>query len=50
LEVPAKKLCMEDCKGLCPVCGKNLNTGSCSCVKDEIDPRWQGLRNIDFSK
>lgn len=50
LEVPAKKLCMEDCKGLCPVCGKNLNTENCSCVKDEIDPRWQGLRNIDFSK
>jgi len=31
LSLPVKKLCKEDCKGLCPICGKNLNTGSCDC-------------------
>ena len=29
LAVPMKPLCREDCRGLCPVCGTNLNTGSC---------------------
>ena len=35
LSLPSKILCKEDCKGLCPVCGKNLNTGDCGCKKDE---------------
>ncbi len=35
LYLPLKFLCREDCKGLCPVCGKDLNEGSCSCVEDE---------------
>lgn len=32
---PTKVLCREDCKGLCPRCGTNLNEGMCSCFKDE---------------
>lgn len=46
LSVPMKKLCKEDCKGLCYHCGKNLNEGDCNCDKDKIDPRWQPLAEI----
>ncbi len=38
-ELPGKFLCREDCKGLCPVCGCNLNEGSCGCERREADPR-----------
>lgn len=34
LELPTRFLCKEDCKGLCPVCGTNLNYNTCSCQKD----------------
>lgn len=43
LSIPMKKLCKEDCKGLCTKCGKNLNEGSCNCSKEEIDERWLPL-------
>ncbi len=43
LNFPAKLLCVDDCKGLCPKCGVNLNTESCSCVTKEIDPRLAPL-------
>lgn len=43
LELPMKVLCDEDCKGLCPQCGKNLNFDSCECEKKQIDPRLAGL-------
>lgn len=46
LAIPMKKLCKEDCKGLCPECGQNLNSGSCSCTSQEIDPRWQPLKDL----
>ncbi|MBR3569785.1 MAG: DUF177 domain-containing protein [Oscillibacter sp.] len=42
LDMDAKTLCSEDCKGLCPRCGANLNEGPCSC-KPEADPRWAAL-------
>ena len=45
LDLPAKFLCDEDCKGICPKCGKDLNTGSCSCKK-EIDPRLAALQQL----
>ncbi len=45
LELPAKFLCKEDCKGMCPKCGKDLNEGSCSCEK-EIDPRLAALQQL----
>lgn len=45
LELPSKLLCSEDCKGVCPKCGKDLNTGSCSCEK-EIDPRLAALKQL----
>jgi uncharacterized protein len=46
LAVPTRMLCREDCKGICPECGKDLNTGECQCVKDDIDPRWAALKNL----
>ena len=45
-EFPAKPLCSEDCKGLCPVCGCDLNTESCSCDIRTIDPRLAVLKNL----
>lgn len=48
LRFPFRLLCREDCKGLCPKCGKDLNTGSCGCQTKEIDPRLAGL--ADFFK
>ena len=46
LELPTKVLCREDCKGLCPKCGKDLNLGSCDCKTKDIDPRWQALSDL----
>lgn len=46
MNVSGKYLCSEDCKGLCPYCGINLNEQSCSCEKDIIDPRWEKLAEI----
>jgi len=46
LEIPIKILCSEDCKGLCPVCGANLNREQCGCKTREIDPRWEALNKL----
>ncbi len=46
LAVPMKKLCRDDCKGLCFKCGKDLNEGECGCEKTEIDPRWLPLKEL----
>lgn len=48
LWLPMKQLCRVDCLGLCPKCGKDLNKGSCSCQKDQVDPRLATLK--DFFK
>ena len=45
LNLDSKLLCKEDCKGLCPRCGKNLNDGKCTCEK-ELDPRLAALRQF----
>lgn len=45
LYLPTKFLCKDDCKGLCPICGKNLNEDSCSCKKP-IDPRLEVLKQL----
>jgi uncharacterized protein len=46
LAVPMKKLCKEDCKGLCYKCGTDLNKSSCDCKQDEIDDRWSKLLEL----
>ena len=45
LDMETKFLCREDCKGLCPGCGKNLNLGPCGCRK-QIDPRFAVLEQL----
>ena len=45
LALPTKYLCKEDCKGLCPLCGQNLNKGQCSCSAPK-DPRWDVLSQL----
>jgi uncharacterized protein len=46
LAVPLKVVCREDCRGLCPTCGKNRNTEPCSCAPPLGDPRWSALKDI----
>lgn len=46
LAVPMKNLCSEDCKGLCPKCGMNLNEGLCDCNEVNIDPRWEPIQKL----
>ena len=47
---PMKNLCKADCKGLCPVCGANLNDGDCGCEKFIVDPRLAALEAIRNAK
>ena len=46
LSLPARTLCREDCKGLCPRCGSNLNNEACDCGAVSIDPRWSALGEL----
>jgi uncharacterized protein len=48
LALPLKRLCREDCRGLCPTCGKNLNDGACGCppTEEPEDPRLAPLRAL----
>jgi len=46
LALPLKVTCREDCKGLCPHCGKNLNQEACACDVSVVDPRWDALKGI----
>ena len=48
LELPQRALCTEDCKGLCPHCGKDLNKGPCRCQHSEGDLRWHALDNLNL--
>jgi uncharacterized protein len=48
LELPQAPLCDPECRGLCPNCGTDRNTGSCDCEPDEADPRWAALRSLDL--
>ncbi len=43
LALPTRHLCREDCKGLCPTCGADLNAEACACGQSEVDPRWAAL-------
>ncbi|MGH7720611.1 MAG: YceD family protein [Gemmatimonadaceae bacterium] len=45
LSVPAFALCRDECKGLCPRCGADLNAGACGCPP-ETDSRWESLRTV----
>ena len=45
LAVPAFVQCQDDCKGLCPTCGTDLNAGTCDCAP-ATDSRWDTLRKV----
>lgn len=46
LALPMKALCRDDCRGLCPHCGANLNEETCNCHQQQIDPRWEKLKTL----
>ena len=46
LSLPVRTLCRSDCKGLCPRCGVNRNTQTCSCEEGPSDPRWEALAGL----
>ena len=50
--LPTKVLCKEDCKGLCSICGTNLNNHTCDCHKESLDPRMAAIQDIfrDFNQ
>lgn len=49
LALPMNALCAEGCKGLCSVCGKDLNAGECGCERAVLDPRWAGLKDVKLT-
>ena len=49
LSVPFNPVCKENCKGLCPVCGNNLNVSDCGCVNKSDDSRWQALSGLLYN-
>lgn len=48
LRAPQFSLCSEDCKGLCPQCGTDLNTSECNCVPEQPATPWDALKNVKF--
>jgi uncharacterized protein len=46
LEIPQRVLCSEECRGLCPTCGANLNTETCRCAPAFVDPRFAVLAKL----
>jgi len=46
LSLPMKPLCAEECKGLCPNCGTNLNRSTCDCTPQWEDPRFAALKAL----
>ncbi|WP_353093901.1 DUF177 domain-containing protein [Tissierella praeacuta] len=46
ISLPMKSLCSSDCKGLCLTCGADLNNTKCNCIQENIDPRFEKLKNF----
>lgn len=46
IDFPMKVLCDDNCKGICNVCGMNLNTGTCDCESTGLDPRMSVIQDI----
>jgi len=46
LEIPFNPLCRDDCKGLCSICGKDLNLGSCGCVQEVFGSGFSALQKL----
>ena len=50
LALPTYPVCSPACRGVCPACGKNLNEGSCGCVRDVHDERWGVLDGFELER
>ena len=50
LAVPMKPICREDCAGLCPACGHNINQGPCGCLPQETNSGWSKLNRLTLQK
>jgi len=48
LALPMQRVCSEDCKGICPVCGRNRNEAACDCKVENSSDRWDALRNLEI--
>lgn len=46
LALPMARLCSEECRGLCPECGTNLNVRECACKNEQADSRWSALKEL----
>jgi uncharacterized protein len=46
LALPMQRVCREDCKGICPVCGQNRNQNECRCHTETVDDRWAALKQL----
>jgi uncharacterized protein len=46
LTLPMQRLCRQDCRGICPVCGQNRNQALCECHEESRDDRWMKLRDL----
>lgn len=46
LTLPMQRVCKEDCKGICPVCGQNRNQKECQCQPVAVDTRWEALKAL----
>jgi uncharacterized protein len=46
LALPMQRVCREDCRGICPVCGESRNEAACDCQTKAPDDRWAALRNL----
>lgn len=49
LELPMKSLCDNQCKGLCPTCGTDLNLSACDCINISINPKLLALKDYRFN-
>ncbi|MCQ2395109.1 MAG: DUF177 domain-containing protein [Kiritimatiellae bacterium] len=50
LALPSYPICRQDCRGVCPTCGKNLNEGPCTCQHTERDSRWGALDGLQLEE
>jgi len=50
MEIPLKPLCHEECKGLCPVCGADLNQADCSCPRSQTSLKFSALKDFKVSR
>ncbi len=46
LALPMQRVCSEECRGICPACGRNRNESACECLPGPGDARWSSLRDL----